>query len=543
VGPARGRSPVRPGDEPALSRYDVVVIGSGFGGAVVAARLAAAGRSVCMLERGRRWESGEFPRSFSAAAGAVWDETANHGFLDYRVFSRIDVIQGVGVGGGSLHYFNVQLRAPKAILDRPEWPSALSRTVLDPYYDRAEAVTTPAPLVPPAGERFPRRTEAFLRAASQAGYEASLRPLAIHTGPTRAHPLSGVVQEPCAFTADCLLGCRPRSKNSLDVTYLPMGEAHGLEIRPLHVAEGIRPATGGGYTVAVRRLDPDRPGSFERDRVTGTAVVVAAGAVGSTELLLRCRDLHRTLPGLPADLGRRFSANGDMLFAGTSDTEEVIDASHGPSITAGAFVQGAGSRHIIQVQDLAYPAALTSLFDGTLPVPSRVRSLAHAASGYVHAAVDGRSFPARSLFGGSFVPHFLPYLGMGTDAGDGRFRLDQAGRLRLDWDPAASSGMYAEMEDAMRAISAALHGRFVRSLPWRWPLRRLLTAHPLGGCIMSDGPEAGVVNDRGEVWGHPGLFIADGSIIPGPLAVNPSLTIAALSERVAQWMIAGRELT
>jgi len=526
-----------------VSRFDVVVIGSGFGGAVVAARLAAAGRSVCVLEQGRRWEPGEFPRSFSAAAGAVWDETANHGFLDYRVFSRMDIIQGVGVGGGSLHYFNVQSRAPTAILDRPEWPAALSREVLDPYYDKAEEVTTPAPLVPPAGERLPRRTDAFFRAARTAGYDASLRPLAIHTGPTRAHPLTGIVQEPCAFTADCLLGCRPRSKNSLDVTYLPMGERHGLEIRPLHAAEGIEPAPGGGYTVAVRRFDPDQPGAFDRDRVTGTTVVVAAGAVGSTELLLRARDLHRTLPGLPIALGRRFSANGDMLFAGTKDADELIDASHGPSITAGAFVQDPGSRHVIQVQDLAYPAALTSLFDGTLPLPSRVRSLAHAASGYVHAAVGGTSFPARSLFGGSFVPHFLPYLGMGTDAGDGRFRLDAAGRLRLDWDPAASAGMYGEMEDAMRRLSKALNGRFVRSLPWTWPLRRVLTAHPLGGCVMSDGSPTGVVNDRGEVWGHPGLFVADASIIPGPLAVNPSLTIAALSERVAHWMIAGRELT
>ncbi|MGI9023927.1 MAG: GMC family oxidoreductase [Acidimicrobiales bacterium] len=546
VGPAR---PLRaaalgPRDrtERSLSRFDVVVIGSGFGGAVVAARLALAGRSVCVLEQGRRWEPSQYPRSFSAAAGAVWDETDRRGFLDYRVFSRIDVVQGVGVGGGSLHYFNVQSRAPAAILDRPEWPSALHAGILDPYYARVEGVTTPAPLVPPAGERLPRRTEAFLRAAGEAGYDASLRPIAIHTGPTRAHPISGLRQEPCAFTADCLIGCRPRSKNSLDVTYLPMGERHGLEIRPLHTADGLEPASGGGYTVSVRRFDPDHPGAFERDQVTGTTVVVAAGVVGTTELLLRARDLHRTLPGLPTTLGRRFSANGDMLFAGTRDTAELIDPCHGPSITVGAFVQNPGSRHVIQVQDLAYPAALTSMFDGTLPLPSRVRRLAHAASGYVHAAVDGRSFPARSLLDGSFVPHFLPYLGMGTDAGNGRFRLDGRGRLRLDWDSTASAGMFVEMEDAMRNLSRALHGRFVRSLPWRWPLRRLLTAHPLGGCVMSDSPGTGVVNDRGEVWGHPGLFVTDASIVPGPLAVNPSLTIAALSERVAQWMIEGREL-
>jgi len=111
--------------------YDVVVIGSGFGGAVVAARLAEAGRSVCLLERGRRWEPGDFPRSFSAVEGAVWDEARNYGFLDYRTFRRIDVVQGSGVGGGSLVYFNVQLRAPAPIFDRPEWPTRVTSSVLD----------------------------------------------------------------------------------------------------------------------------------------------------------------------------------------------------------------------------------------------------------------------------------------------------------------------------------------------------------------------------------------------------------------------------
>lgn len=520
-------------------QYDVVVIGSGFGGAVVAARLAEAGRSVCLLERGRRWEAHDYPRTFSQAQSAVWDERTQYGFLDYRVFGRIDVIQGAGVGGGSLHYFNVQMRAPAAALARPEWPAAITRPTLDPYYERVEEVTRPAPLVAPAGERTPRRTTAFLDSARRAGYEPYLVPIAVHTAAAAVHPISGIRQEPCTFTADCLLGCKPRSKNSLDVNYLPLGERHGLEIRPLHQAERIEPLGDDGYAVTVQMLDPDRPGQFERTRVEATQVVVSAGALGSTELLLRSRDVYRSLPRLPEALGRRWSGNGDMLFAATKDCDDLIDSSHGPSITAGAYVQPAGSRHIILLEDLAFPPALTSLFDGTVPLPSRARSLAHAAGGYLRAAREGGSFPARSLFRGSFVPHVLPYLGMGTDAADGLLHLDGQGRLRLDWNPAASAGMYAEMEAAMRRLSTALGGDFVRSMPWRRPFRRLLTAHPLGGCVMSDTPSAGVVNDRGQVWGHPGLFVADSSILPGPLAANPSLTIAALAERVAEGMIAG----
>ena len=520
--------------------YDVVVIGSGFGGAVVAARLAEAGRRVCLLERGRRWEPADYPRSFSAAEGAVWNEASNYGFLDYRVFRRIDVIQGCGVGGGSLHYFNVQLRAPAAIFDRPEWPAAVDSSVLATYYDRIAPMIQSQPLEPPAGERVPARTRAFLDAAGVAGYSAHLVPIALHTGATRAHPVSGLTQEPCAYTADCLLGCRSRSKNSLDVTYLPWGERHGLEIRPLHVAERIEPVENG-YMVTSRRLDPDQPGSWEHCQVRGRSIVLAAGTLGSNELLMTARDVHRTLPRLPAALGHRFSPNGDMLFAGTLGTDASVDPSHGPSITAGAFVQPPGSSNLIHVQDLGFPPAFTSLADGTVPTTKRMRSTLGAATSYVRAARGGPPFRGALLFGGSFIPNFIPYLGMGTDAANGRFGLDHHGQLTLDWDPTSSKPMFDEMEAAMRKLSRALGGDFMRSPPWRLPFRRLLTAHPLGGCAMSDSPDRGVVDHRGEVWGHPGLFVADGSVIPGPLAVNPSLTIAALAERTAQWMVHGRE--
>jgi cholesterol oxidase len=522
--------------------YDVVVIGSGFGGAVTAARLAEAGRSVCLLERGRRWEAGEYPRTISEAEEGVWDEQHHYGFLEYKVFRRMDVVQGVGVGGGSLHYFNVHLRTPAEIFDRPEWPEPLSRTVLDRYYDRVGEIMEARPLEPPAGKRMPARTDAFLDAARRAGYEAELVPIAVHTGPTREHPVSGLVQEPCAFTADCLLGCRPRSKNSLDVTFLPLGERAGLEIRPLHVAERIEAASGSdGWTVTARQLDADHPGgASERRRVTGRSVVVAAGTLGTNELLLRSRDVDRTLPRLPAAVGRRYSPNGDMLFAGTIDAERRIDPSDGPSITAGTLVRGR-SGNLVHVQDLGFPPAFTSFADGAIPVRKRLVSTGRAALSYLAASRGGPPFRAALLLGGSFVPRLLPYLGMGTDAANGVFRIDRTGRLALDWDPSDSMEMFRDMEDVMKGLSRALGGDFLRSPPWHPPFRRLLTAHPLGGCVMSDSPANGVTDHRGEVWGHPGLFVADGAVVPGPLAVNPSLTIAALAERTAHWMIHGRE--
>lgn len=531
-------------------RYDVIVIGSGFGGAVTAARLAQAGRSVCLLERGRRWDRREFPRSIGQIKNAMWRDNESYGFIEYKVFRRMDVIQGAGVGGGSLHYFNVHLRAPRDILERPEWPARIKRDAMDPYYDLAQDMLDSRPLEPRL-PRFPmpRRTEAFVAAATAAGRTPERVPIAVYTGPPGPNRHSGVVQEPCDYAGDCLLGCRTNSKNTLDLTYLAMAESkYGLEIYPLHSAEYIAPAPSG-YRVQFSRLDPDRPGLGEPGSVTARQVVVSAGSLGSTELLLRSRDRHRTLPNLPARLGQRFSGNGDMLFSGTLGAERVIEPGEGPSITAGADFSRKGSRHRIYIEDLGFPNPFLWLLEGTLPSTSRTLGLVRAAGSYLGAALGRHArdhsrvgFESDNLFAGNRTEHFLPYLGMGTDAGDGVLSLDDHGDIDLDWDPAASMEMFLEMEQGFRELSAAAGGHYLRSILWQWPFRRLLTAHPLGGCAMSDRADDGVVNDRGEVWGHPGLFVVDGAIIPGALTVNPSMTITALSERVAQWMIHGKEL-
>jgi len=531
-------------------KYDVVVIGSGFGGAVTAARLAQAGRSVCVLERGRRWDNSEFPRSIGQVKNAMWRDHQSYGFIEYKVFERMDVIQGAGVGGGSLHYFNVHLRTPKEILERPEWPARIKRDAMEPYYDLAQDMLDSKPLEPRL-PRFPlpRRTEAFAAAAAAAGRSPEWVPIAVHTGSAGPNR-HGVIQEPCDYAGDCLLGCRSRSKNTLDLNYLPMGERrYGLEIFPLCSVESIAPVSSG-YRVEFLRLDPDRPGSSEPGSVVGERVIVSAGSLGSTQLLLKCRDRHKTLPKLPASLGRRFSGNGDMLFSGTLGANRAIEPGEGPSITIGADFSRKGSKHRVYIEDLGFPNPFLWLLEGTLPSASRTWGLVRAAGSYLGAMLGAHKkdhsrigFESDNLFVGNRTEHFLPYLGMGTDAGDGVLSLDANGDIDLDWDPAASMEMFLEMEEGMKELSAGIGGQYLRSLLWHWPLRRLLTAHPLGGCAMSDRAEDGVVNDRGEVWGHPGLYVADGAIIPGALSVNPSMTITALAERVAYWMIHGQELT
>ncbi|HEY6291669.1 MAG TPA: GMC oxidoreductase [Terriglobia bacterium] len=523
--------------------YDVVVVGSGFGGAITACRLAQAGRSVCVLERGRRWRKTDFPRSPGEVARSFWREDESFGFLEYKVFKRIDVIQGCGVGGGSLHYFNVHLRTPAAIFSSNAWPREVTRPVLEPYYARAEEVLGSNPLSPPEGREMPFRTQAFLAAAAASGRKPELVPIGVYTGRDRLNPHSGVPQTACDYSGDCLLGCDLHAKNTLDITYIAVAEANGANVFPLHPVKKIEPSNGGGYRVHFHRLDPADPRRAEPGSVTGRQVVLAAGTLGTTELLLRCRDIHRTLPDLGPALGSRFSGNGDFLLAATLDADRQIDPGVGPSITAGADFSTANNE--IFVEDLGFPESFMWLLEGAIPTSSHLVNLLRAAKSYVLDTLglgSGRiAFEADRLFRGGATTKLLPYLAMGTDAADGRLKLSD-GSIDIEWSPRKSRQLFAEIEQALKDLSGQLHGKYETSLLWRWPLRKLLTAHPLGGCPMGDDAASSVVRHQGELWRYSNLYVADGSAIPSALSVNPSLTISALAERVAFWILHGHDL-
>lgn len=523
--------------------YDVVVVGSGFGGAVTACRLAQAGRSVCVFERGRRWGKDDFPRSPGQVSKAFWRENEGLGFLEYRAFKRIDVIQGCGVGGGSLHYFNVHLRTPPTIFDSTPWPNEVTREALDPYYSVAEDMLGSEPFSPPAGRDMPLRTQAFLAAAAASGRQGKLVPIGVYTGEDRLNPHSGVLQSACDYSGNCLLGCSQHAKNSVDITYLTVAEKYGAEVLSLHRVEKVEPSGPEGYRVHFSRLDPSDPTQSEPGMVSARQVVLAAGTLGTTELLLRCRDVHRTLPQLSSALGSRFSGNGDFILAATFEANRHIDPGAGPSITAGADFSTASNR--IFIEDLGFPESFMWFLEGAIPTSNRVVSLLKAVASYVAATVGadaGRvAFEADRLFRGGATTRMLPYLGMGTDAADGRLRLKD-GRIDIQWSHRQSRQLYLEMEHGLTELSRSLDGKFETSLLWRWPLRKLLTAHPLGGCPMGEDRTSSVARHQGEVWGYPNLYVADGSAIPSALSVNPSLTISALAERVAFWMIHGHEM-
>jgi cholesterol oxidase len=536
---------------PAAARhvYDAVVIGSGFGGAVAACRLAQAGRSVAVLERGRRWAGHEFPRAIGEVAEAFWQEGRSHGFVEYLAFRTLDVVQGAGVGGGSLHYFNVNVPAPAKVFEHPAWPAAITRRSLDPYYDVALDMLESRPLRPPAGrDRLPARTDVFVEAARRAGLPVEPTAVAVFTDADRQHPVSGVAQSACTYCGNCLFGCAVGAKNTLDVNYLAMAERHGAEILPLHAVDSVAELPDGGYEVRYHRPSLGSGSATDSSTVSlrASQVVVAAGSLGSTRLLLASRDVAGGLPRLGSSLGRRFSLNGEFLLASARDTTTRVDPGLGPPITAIVTVERKG--HLITVEDLGLPDAMLWFLEGAFPPRGgRLRALALQAAVYLKRSLGlgGRNSRLKleldALLAGGRTPHSMPYLGMGTDSSDGTMRLVD-GELDIDWSPRRNRRMYREIERLMGEISRAAGGRFETSFLWRWPLRKILTAHPLGGCAMGDDPATSVTDHRGEVWGHPNLYVIDGSMIPRALAVNPSLTITALAERSAFHMVNGREL-
>jgi cholesterol oxidase len=544
--------------------YDIVVIGSGFGGAITACRLAQAGYSVCILEKGRRWPKTDFPRSVGeVAARAFWEEEQRQGFIDYRPFRRIDVIQGCGVGGGSLHYFNVHKQPPASIFEQPRWPKSITLQQLAPYYQMARDMLEARPLQPPLGRELPLRTQAFQAAVQAYDRQAEFVDIAVYTDSAVRNS-----QSACDYSGNCLLGCHVHAKNTLDLNYIPLAEQHGAEVFPLHKAEKIEP-DGPHYKVHISRLQPATPAAMDSIMVQAGKVVVAAGTLGTNELLLKCRDVHRSLPHLSSTLGTGFSGNGDLLFAGTLYPDQRIDAGRGPSITAGVGFASEGQ--YIYIEDLGYPDPFLWGIQGALPTKRSllqdcqfavsylltslgldgvVRSLQQdwqSAMSYLLAGLelDGAvpsNFDLALLFKGGITSRFLPYLGMGTDAADGVLALDQEQCLTIRWNHRRSIPMFNQMEQHLRELSNRSGGHYVPSFFWSSPFRKLLTAHPLGGCALSTSAQEGVVDEFGQVWNYPNLYVADGAIIPTALAVNPSATISALAERVAYHMIHGKEI-
>jgi cholesterol oxidase len=556
--------------------YDAVVIGSGFGGAVAAYHLVAdSGLNVLVLERGMPYPPGSFARTPRQMRRAFWDpDEGLHGLFEVWSFSKVKALVSSGLGGGSLIYANVLLRKPSETFEPgpPEdftaWPVEPA-DLEDEYTEVAERLQpTPLPdeyFTLPHNQGGVAKTRQFFAAAQAAGLEPKRAPIAItfragDDAPTEPgvpfgkNNLHARTRHTCTLVGECDLGCNEGAKNSLDYTYLTDFVNAGGTIFTCCEAQDIEPAREGGYRIryfehagaretVLRRRRPNDPAPLLLDgaadssdptrTVTANVVVVSAGTFGSTRLLLRSRP---RLPRLSAQVGRRFSTNGDLLsFArecrNPDGSWRDLDPSLGPVITAYAEHSAEGRR--LWMQDAGGPG----VSEWAWQAGEMLRDLWSARAllpGLLYGHRGGRisGLMADALGSAEASSAMLPMLTMGQDVSGGRFRLEGNG-LALDWDPHGRSDSYF-------AAAVRLAERFAHHLGGRLgpPLySRLapgLTAHPLGGCPMGADARSGVVGSDGEVFGYPGLYVADGSIMPGPVGPNPSLTIAAMAGRIGK---------
>ncbi|MEH6637012.1 MAG: GMC family oxidoreductase [Halioglobus sp.] len=558
----------------AANHYDVIVIGSGYGGGVAASRSARAGKSVCLLERGREILPPDFPNSISTAQNEFQLNTAvsaeplgnAKGLYDLKVNDDMNALVGCGLGGTSLINANVSLEFDEKIFNQQSWPERYrSGELLKPHYKMAKKMLGANP--------YPRddlnKLKALQVSAKSMGVECYKPPINV----TFSDQINsfGVEQKACNNCGDCCSGCNVTAKNTTQMNYLPDATNHGADIICEARVETLSKGESDSWVVHITDLSGVEP------RVTtlhADKVIVSAGTFGSTQILLRSAAAGMNLSN---QLGERFSGNGDVLAFGYNnywDTKATDD-----NLTP-IYGVGIGSN---DVSLEAYPGpCITGVIDNRATAPiedSRV-----IEEGVIPGAL-AMALPPAFFFAGAQYANFLhygvtqagmrlkdavklgsvitddpshlgsqaytgpvsrtqTYLIMSYDDSGGKMSLDDNGNIRVAWKNVGRSRCILDDNSALKAATIGVQGQFVPNPMWTEPMNyKLITVHPLGGCPMGDNVKTGVVNPDCEVYDgsgglHEGLYVMDGSVIPTAGAVNPLLTITAVSEHAMQQIAA-----
>lgn len=514
--------------------FDFLIIGSGYGAAITAARLASQAHDptrIGMLERGREWVPGTFPDRFADLTAQTREVTFGPkqrtlqnplGLFDVRVNDEVDVMVGSGLGGTSLINASISLRPSPDVFHQPEWPTALQDIAeLEPYYDLADLVLD----VESRPGCLTRKSLAQQSVAERLGYPHERAALTVimqrRMLDAQFRNPHGIYQRPCTYCGDCITGCNVGAKGTLTTSYLPLAKRHGVQMFSQTEVRYLEPCSEGWRVHFTHWIDDGQAVRPEHGCVSAANVILGAGSLGSTEILLRSQ---RSGLALSPRLGCRWSTNGDGLGflrqASTCPNAVGVGAyvtDHppvGPTVETTSYVNLDGPlEERLLIQEGAIPRGVANFFG--------------------------------LLFGNPDLDNTLALLAVGHDSASGRIRLID-NRATVVW-PGVQQSAHRERIQQTIARFADAHGaryRVVRAFG-----DRLATVHPLGGCNMGDSSDHGVVNHLGQVFAphacetsdvdqdgqrvHRGLYVADGSIVPRSLGANPYMTICALSERIA----------
>jgi cholesterol oxidase len=533
--------------------YEVVVVGSGYGGAIAACRLSRAGRRVALLERGREILPGEYPTTAIEALSQV--QTTGPGLGPrqqigdprslywFHTDGPMNVFSGCGLGGTSLVNANVSLQPDQSVLADARWPAPLRGDPggsLEAGYEEARSMLTPS-TYPMSFPRLPKM-DALRTAAG--GHPVELTPINVtfRSGINGA----GVYQEACVGCGDCVTGCNFGAKNTVLMNYLPDAAAHGAHIFTEIDVRTVEPANGGDrWIVHAEPLGLGRDGGLRGPplAIAADVVVLSAGTLGSTEILLRSRN-----DGLSVSdqLGHRFTGNGDVLgFAERPDVSvRGIGLGHhpvdpeapvGPCITGLIDHPSDSDRDRMIVEDAVIPGLLAEVV--TAELATQFGAVGQSAKQGWKERLAAIGELLRGGRSGS-TDHLQTFLLIGQDDDHGTLVFDDD-HVRIDWPGAPGSEFYRRADQVLEEAAEQSGGTYLRDpLSTRLFHDSLITVHPLGGCVMADRAEDGVVDHRGRVFRTKGgnsvyenLVVADGSVVPLPLGVNPLLTISALTER------------
>jgi cholesterol oxidase len=510
---------------------DFVVVGSGFGGSVAALRLSERGYSVKVLERGPRWEPSDFPKSNWDLKKSLWMPSAGcFGILRLSLLSDVFVLSGAGVGGGSLVYANTLYVPPDAFFRSPAWvPSKDWREALLPHYRMAQF------MLGVTQNTFEGAPDKLLASIAKDRGQANTyvtTPVAVYFGEPGKRAKdpyfggAGPDRTGCTLCGGCMVGCRFGAKNTLDKNYLYFAEKLGAQVEPMRTVIDVR-AVPGGYEIT-----HERSGAWvakDRQVIRAKQVVLAAGVLGTVKLLLECKE-RGSLPHVSAQLGERVRTNSEAII-GVTTSDAQAGYSQGIAITSSVHPDEHTHVEVVRYSegsDALQPLA-TLLTDGGPGAPRPLKFLGNVLKQPLKFL--GTLWPFGKAKRGIFL------LVMQT--------LDNsiALKLRRKWtrlfrkaiDTSLGQGTpnptYIPLgNEIARTFAARVKGGIAYSSIPEVLLDVPTTAHILGGAVMGANANEGVIDETNQVFGHPGLYVCDGSMIPANLGVNPSLTITAMAE-------------